>query len=86
MDRNKSLRGWWAGAREQRIIVVVAVYVCVERTDLLQLLNNLIMLPPQLRPLRKLILTARSIHLRAQLQELRLQDALFRCRFRGGGR
>lgn len=53
-----------------------------ERTALLQLFQQFIMLPPQLRPLRKLVLAAGRVHLRAHLQELALQLPLLGGRLR----
>jgi len=47
------------------------------RTALLELFRNLIVLSAQLCPLRKLVLTTRSIKLFPELQDLTFQGSLF---------
>lgn len=52
-------------------------------TDLLELFQLLIMLSPQLRPFRKLILGTGRIELLLDLKIFSLKFLLFGCSFRG---
>jgi hypothetical protein len=57
-----------------------------ERTHLLQLLQHLVVLPPQLRPLGKLILAARSVQVMSHLEVTLLELALVADLLRGAQR
>lgn len=57
-----------------------------EPTCLLQLVQQLVMLAPQLRPLRELVLAARGVELTPGLEVLALLGALLGSRFRQGRR